>query len=93
MRLVVLISVVPGSWRENEKVDISLQSWEMGTKPPGPVARSSNNRILLSMKKHAQTTSDTISRALVDRAWEKMQVKFINFKIFGICQMGAKNRK
>lgn len=75
MRLVVLVSIVPGSWRENEKVDISLQSWETGMKPPGPVARSSNNRVLLSMKKHAQTTCDTISRALVDRTWEKSQTK------------------
>ena len=83
MRLVVLVSIVPGSWRENEKVDISLQSWETGMKPPGPVARSSNSRVLLSIKKHAQTTCDTISRALVDRTWEKSQVKLIKIlKVF-----------
>ena len=73
MRLVVLVSSIPGTWRENEKIELNLQSWETNSKPPGPVSRSKSNILRLSMKKYARENCDTISKALADRAWEKRQ--------------------
>lgn len=71
MRLVVLVSVQPGSWRETDKLDISLQSWEPGSKPPGPESRASSGQLRLGAKKHVTETADAIQRALAERAWER----------------------
>ena len=33
LRLVILCSSLPGSWTEKERLEISLQSWEVGKYP------------------------------------------------------------
>lgn len=70
LRLVILCSTLPGSWTEKERVELNLQSWETGTKPPGPVARSNGNVVRISMKKHAAECCEAILTALQLRVWE-----------------------
>jgi len=70
-RLIVLVSVLPGSWRETDKLELSLQSWETGSKPPGPESRASSGSLRLGAKKHVTETADAIQRALGERAWER----------------------
>lgn len=71
LRLVILCSSLPGSWTEKERLEISLQSWEVGRKPPGPVARSNGNIVRISMKKHASDCCQAVMKALHRRVWEK----------------------
>jgi len=61
---------VPGGWRDNDKVELTLQAWEPGTKPSGPVSRSQSNIIRIAMKKNAIECCNAITKALGDRAWE-----------------------
>jgi len=72
LRLVVLTSSVPGSWKHSPKVEISLQSWERSQKPPGPVSKSTSNSIKISVSKKGdeEFCVRSIMDALKRRVWE-----------------------
>ena len=52
-------------------MELTLQAWESGAKPPGPVSRSQSNIVRIAMKKHSTDCTDAITKALTTRAWEK----------------------
>lgn len=72
LKLVVLTSSTPSTWKNAAKVELQLQAWERNQKPPGPFSSSSSNiaKIEIKQKGAEEFCVKNIMDALQKRVWE-----------------------